>query len=305
MNKKQKIVLKTATAIMVVMLLWPPFQTKLSEGRIRNDGYDYIFSPPSSGSSVDIGLLFAQLTGVVIVSVLAFFLNKDQKESVDSVKKENELPADNAIKEAPNSPGVQVVDKVKQSPPRDTQTDKSTHYEQALTELETNSLVKSTWAMAYSEADGEENKAKARYIRMRVDQLDQEEQDRQVTEAAVQKEREFTDKALREKKEKENTPKLGIFVSSKAYQLASELQNELQSLQVYDLDKAKDLIVALGGEPYVKQGFWEYLCNGGVKTRLNDKEYRFPFSDEFPKWVYTEITPKVIAEYEASQEDAS
>lgn len=160
--------------------------------------------------------------------------------------------------------------------------DKSKYYEQALAELETNSLFKSTWAMAYSEADGDENKARARYIRMRADKLDQE---RQLAEAAAQKKVEIDTQTLKEE----------LYINSEPYRLASDLLNEFKSLKFYDYQKAQALIAALGGVPCIKQSFLQQLWVGGVITKLNDEEKHFLSSRDFADWVYTEIAPKVIA----------
>lgn len=163
--------------------------------------------------------------------------------------------------------------------------DKSKYYEQALGEIESNSLFKATWAMAYSEADGDENKARARYIRMRADQLDQEYQ---IAEAAAKKKLEIDTQAFNEE----------LYVSSEPYRLASELLNELKSSKVYNYEKAQALIVALGGVPCLKQSFLQYIWKGGIITKLNDAEKHFLDFSDFSEWVYKEIAPKVIAERE-------
>jgi len=44
-------------------------------------------------------------------------------------------------------------------------------YEQALNEVESNTMEKALWARAFSEANGDENRAKAQYIKRRVSQM--------------------------------------------------------------------------------------------------------------------------------------
>ena len=87
MNGKQKTISIVVIAIILAMLLFPPFQTKLPTGAIENLGYGLIFHPPvfelrypSRGDltgTVDIGLLITQWLGVLIVGAIAYFLVKD------------------------------------------------------------------------------------------------------------------------------------------------------------------------------------------------------------------------------------
>lgn len=52
--------------------------------------------------------------------------------------------------------------------------DEDSVYEQAYEELESESVKKSTWAKAFAEAEGDENKARAFYIKNRVESLKKE-----------------------------------------------------------------------------------------------------------------------------------
>lgn len=47
MNEKQRLVLFTTAAILVVMLLFPPFQSIYLQGVTTNEGYSFILSAPT------------------------------------------------------------------------------------------------------------------------------------------------------------------------------------------------------------------------------------------------------------------
>jgi hypothetical protein len=51
------------------------------------------------------------------------------------------------------------------------QSDKDNFYSQALKEIESNELDHATWARAFSDAEGVENRARALYIKYRVERL--------------------------------------------------------------------------------------------------------------------------------------
>jgi hypothetical protein len=83
MNNKQKLALMAVGALILGMLLFPPYilYSKRS-GKVFNHGYDWIFSLPSRSevgflASVDIGLLLTQWVGVLIIGGIGFFLLKD------------------------------------------------------------------------------------------------------------------------------------------------------------------------------------------------------------------------------------
>lgn len=73
MNETQKKVLIAVAAIVLGMLLYPPFYRKLSEGRIFGAGYSWLFEPPIN-ATLDVATLITQWLGVLIVGGIAFFL---------------------------------------------------------------------------------------------------------------------------------------------------------------------------------------------------------------------------------------
>lgn len=77
MNEKQKIILITVAAIVLGMLLYPPFQRKGSEGRVFGAGYSWLFNPPGY-ATVDVATLVTQWLGVLIVGGIAYFLLKSK-----------------------------------------------------------------------------------------------------------------------------------------------------------------------------------------------------------------------------------
>ncbi len=78
MNQKQKIVLTTVAAVVLGMLLYPPFHWKGPGGRVVGSGYHWIFAPPVWDVEVNIGLLITQWIAVLIVGTIAYFILKDR-----------------------------------------------------------------------------------------------------------------------------------------------------------------------------------------------------------------------------------
>ena len=81
MNNKQKKVLMAVIAVVVAMLLFPPFHFIAATGIKLNKGYNFLFSPPTLSNgiqcSVDVGMLLTQWLVVLIVGGIAFFMLKD------------------------------------------------------------------------------------------------------------------------------------------------------------------------------------------------------------------------------------
>lgn len=76
MNEKQKWVLIATAAVILGMLLFPPFHvTGTGEGTI-NFGYSWILNPPYYRATVNIAMLITQWIGVLIVGGIAYFLLK-------------------------------------------------------------------------------------------------------------------------------------------------------------------------------------------------------------------------------------
>ena len=79
MNKNQRIVLFATAGILLLMLLFPPFEHSL---RHESIGYSCIASPPRGHlPSVDIGTLFMQCLIVGAAGAICFFAFKNGKES--------------------------------------------------------------------------------------------------------------------------------------------------------------------------------------------------------------------------------
>ena len=71
-------------AVVIGMLIFPPFRAILPTGAVASLGYSLIFDPPALGypykaftGTIDIGLLITQWLGVLIVGTIGFFLCKD------------------------------------------------------------------------------------------------------------------------------------------------------------------------------------------------------------------------------------
>jgi hypothetical protein len=86
MNDNQRMVLIAVVGIVLLMLLFPPFQIRFATGVVRNLGYGFLLSPPVYSSysypdtpgAVNIGMLVTQWVGIIIAGAVAFFMLKDR-----------------------------------------------------------------------------------------------------------------------------------------------------------------------------------------------------------------------------------
>ncbi len=79
MNEKQKKVLIAVAAVILGMLLFPPFHVTVTGGVVVWNGYSWIFGPSDyPQATVNIALLITQWIGVLIVGGIACFLLKDR-----------------------------------------------------------------------------------------------------------------------------------------------------------------------------------------------------------------------------------
>ena len=86
MNKHQKQVLVLCAAVLLAMLLFPPFQVQV-RGTAFNMGYHYIAEPPRRGSipaSVNAQMLLVQWVGVALLGAVAVLLLKDSPDRGDT-----------------------------------------------------------------------------------------------------------------------------------------------------------------------------------------------------------------------------
>lgn len=89
-NQQQRRVLKVCAAVIGIMLIFPPFVVYLPNGVQSNEGYSFIFFPPSVGWSfkptVDLLRLLMQWIGVATLGGIAYGL-ANQSNSGDAEKK--------------------------------------------------------------------------------------------------------------------------------------------------------------------------------------------------------------------------
>ncbi len=76
MNVKQRKALKITAAIVLGMLLFPPYVIVTYQGR-SHAGYAFLFDPPYN-ATVDAVTLAMQWVGVLIVGAIAFVLMKER-----------------------------------------------------------------------------------------------------------------------------------------------------------------------------------------------------------------------------------
>jgi hypothetical protein len=84
MNKKQQCVLFVCAAVIVLMLLYPPFLSHGKNGMVANMGYGFLFHAPTGDffelpSVVNVGMLLAQWVGVILVGGILWFAFRDKK----------------------------------------------------------------------------------------------------------------------------------------------------------------------------------------------------------------------------------
>jgi uncharacterized RDD family membrane protein YckC len=78
MNRTQQIAVAVGATVVLLMLIFPPFQVQIRDTTF-NMGYGFIFDPPKRGyitASVNVGMLLVQWTGTLLLTGIAFFLLK-------------------------------------------------------------------------------------------------------------------------------------------------------------------------------------------------------------------------------------
>ena len=76
MDQNQKIFASITAAIMVLMLLFPPFHIVVERGTF-NEGFSLITDPPTRHASVNVSQLFVQLLAVGVVGSIICYIVKD------------------------------------------------------------------------------------------------------------------------------------------------------------------------------------------------------------------------------------
>ena len=79
MNKRQKIVIVVMISLILFTFLFPPFYYQsMTAGIHWNSGYHFIFNPPHIECTVNIGMLFAEWVGILLVGSLFWLLFKEK-----------------------------------------------------------------------------------------------------------------------------------------------------------------------------------------------------------------------------------
>jgi hypothetical protein len=83
MNKKQRIILFVVASVILLMLLFPPFQSNIRDLAI-NAGYSFIFKPPlyerHIAATVDTEMLNTQVFIILAIGVLCWFAFKNNEK---------------------------------------------------------------------------------------------------------------------------------------------------------------------------------------------------------------------------------
>jgi hypothetical protein len=79
MNKKQRWVLFVGAAVILLMLLFPPFHWPRGPGGpVENMGYAFLFDVPEGRPTVNVGTLLVQWVGVILVGGILWFALRDK-----------------------------------------------------------------------------------------------------------------------------------------------------------------------------------------------------------------------------------
>lgn len=88
MNISQQRIIKVMIAIILLMLLFPPFQIEMANVKY-NMGYEWLFTPPVRGwqrveATVNVAMLLVQWISVLLVGGLGLYLTKDKQQAFSS-----------------------------------------------------------------------------------------------------------------------------------------------------------------------------------------------------------------------------
>lgn len=86
MTRNQRNVLRIAAIAVLLTLLFPPFVEHRGQGMANNVGFSFILLPPKGTASyaiplVDVALLLAEWTGILIIAAFAWRLNDEAARS--------------------------------------------------------------------------------------------------------------------------------------------------------------------------------------------------------------------------------
>jgi hypothetical protein len=83
MNKRQRNILFVASAVIILIVLFPPFHVNYSPEIEIHMGYSFLFHPPKFQdtlvSTVDIQMLLIQLAAVILIGGMHWYIMKDKK----------------------------------------------------------------------------------------------------------------------------------------------------------------------------------------------------------------------------------
>jgi hypothetical protein len=80
MNKKQRWVLFVGAAVILLMLLFPPFHWPRGlGGPVENMGYAFLFDVPQSRPTVNTGMLLVQWIGVMLICGILWYALRDKE----------------------------------------------------------------------------------------------------------------------------------------------------------------------------------------------------------------------------------
>jgi len=79
MNKKQRWVLFVSAAVIMLMLLFPPFHFVYTDRAPRNVGYGFLFDPPEGRPTVNAVMLLVQWVAVMSAGGILWLALRDKE----------------------------------------------------------------------------------------------------------------------------------------------------------------------------------------------------------------------------------
>ena len=151
---------------------------------------------------------------------------------------------------------------------------------------------KAMWVKAFSISQGDEKKTQAKYIELRVAQLQEEQAARLLQLKDEQEQARRTEEKARAEAEKKTA-------EGKANAELLALARKVQS--VGGLNDAENLIVQLGGS-WMKGQHWLY---GMIEVNLYGETSKFWNVADFVSWVRRDVIPRVLDECEKVEKDTA
>ncbi|MBI4190759.1 MAG: DUF4328 domain-containing protein [Betaproteobacteria bacterium] len=182
-----------------------------------------------------------------------------------------------------------------QAPKNVVTTTEDDYYEQALGEIETGQTAKAMWARAIADAEGNDAKTKALYIRYRVEKL---------KASAAEEQARIEAEKLREQRRREAEQREDDARRREAMKTEEERRNERERLETLAkkvtsdgwVSDAIELIQMIGGkcETNNRPTFSGIFVTEKSVVTLDGQTYEFEQAYDLAQWVRSNVAPRVL-----------